>query len=62
MSATLTIAGLLCEGCSNAAIAERLFISLHTAKRHVEKVLDKLDVPSRAAVAARLLPLSGAGL
>lgn len=49
------VAGLLGEGCTNAAVAERLFISPHTAKRHVERVLDKLGVPSRAGVLSRLL-------
>lgn len=49
------IALLLAEGLSNSAIAERLFVSPHTARHHVESVLAKLEVPSRAAVAARLL-------
>jgi DNA-binding CsgD family transcriptional regulator len=49
------VALLVAEGCSNPEIAERLFLSLHTVKRHVEQVLAKLNVTSRAAVHARLL-------
>lgn len=49
------VALLLAEGCSNAEIAERLFVSPHTARHHVENVLGKLGINSRAAVAARLL-------
>lgn len=49
------VALLLAEGCSNAALADRLFVSPHTARHHVENVLAKLEVGSRAGVAARLL-------
>ena len=49
------VALLLAEGLSNEALAERLFVSRHTARHHVEAVLAKLDVAGRAAVAARLL-------
>jgi DNA-binding CsgD family transcriptional regulator len=49
------VALLLADGRSNAEIAEQLFISPHTTKRHVEKVLAKLEVSSRAKVLARLL-------
>ena len=49
------VALLLAEGLSNAEIAERLFVSPHTARHHVESVLAKLDLTSRAAVAARLM-------
>jgi DNA-binding NarL/FixJ family response regulator len=44
---------LVARGCSNADIAGRLFVSEHTVKRHVANILGKLDVPSRAAAAAR---------
>ena len=40
------------DGLSNAAIAKRLSISEHTAKRHVANILLKLDLPTRAAAAA----------
>jgi DNA-binding CsgD family transcriptional regulator len=49
------VALLLAEGLSNRAVAERLFISPHTARHHTEKVLDKLDLSSRAAVAITML-------
>jgi DNA-binding NarL/FixJ family response regulator len=55
------IAALIADGLSNSEIADRLFISVHTVKRHVEKILDKLAVPSRAAVHAKLLEASWAG-
>lgn len=35
------------EACSNAAIAERLFISEHTVKVHVSHVLEKLGFAAR---------------
>lgn len=46
------VLGLVAQGLSNAEIAERLFLSDHTIKRHVANILTKLDLPSRAAAAA----------
>jgi pimeloyl-ACP methyl ester carboxylesterase/DNA-binding CsgD family transcriptional regulator len=43
---------LVADGLSNAAIAERLYLSDHTVKRHVANILLKLDLPTRAAAAA----------
>ena len=43
---------LVAEGLSNAAIAARLGLSEHTAKRHVANILLKLDLPTRVAAAA----------
>ncbi len=45
---------LVADGLSNAAIAEQLDLSEHTAKRHVANILVKLDLPTRAAAAAIL--------
>jgi len=38
---------LLCEGLSNAQIAERLSIGITTVKTHVKHILQKLDVSDR---------------
>ena len=42
----------LAEGARNRQIASTLAISEFTVKRHVQNILQKLDVPSRAAAAA----------
>lgn len=49
------IANLLRQGASNRRIAEQLVISIRTAESHVENILHKLGVNSRADVAAALL-------
>jgi DNA-binding CsgD family transcriptional regulator len=41
------------EGKTNAEIAAILGISLHTVKRHVEKILQKLGAPNRSAAILR---------
>ncbi|MGC3943693.1 MAG: response regulator transcription factor [Chryseolinea sp.] len=38
---------LLTKGCSNAEIAEQLFLSLSTIKTHVSNLFVKMDVKSR---------------
>lgn len=48
------VAREIAEGKSNQLVAETLFISVHTAKRHTERVLQKLGVKSRAAVRAKI--------
>ena len=49
------VALLMAEGCTDAEIADRLFISVNTVHRHVAQVLAAMDVPSRAGVALALL-------
>jgi DNA-binding CsgD family transcriptional regulator len=46
------VAALLAKGLSNAALAERLFISPRTAAVHVSNILSKLGMGSRTEVAA----------
>lgn len=43
---------LLCDGCSNGQIGDRLFISAKTASVHVSNILAKLGVSSRGEAAA----------
>jgi DNA-binding CsgD family transcriptional regulator len=53
----LQVLALLAEGCRNAEIAGRLFVTEKTVDHHVSAVLEKLQVRSRgeaAAVANRL--------
>jgi DNA-binding NarL/FixJ family response regulator len=42
---------LIAEGCSNADVAQRLFISRRTAEHHVQHIYTKVGMSSRAAVA-----------
>jgi DNA-binding CsgD family transcriptional regulator len=51
----LEILTLLVDGSSNEEIAARLWISPRTVRAHVEHVLAKLDVPTRAAAASRAM-------
>lgn len=51
------VAILLGRGRTNREIARLLGFSEHTARRHTERVLAKLDVPCRAKVAALLASL-----
>jgi len=51
------VLALLAEGASNKQVANRLGISVHTAKFHVRSLLEKLDATGRTdavAHAARL--------
>jgi DNA-binding CsgD family transcriptional regulator len=43
---------LMADGASNKIIAERLGISVHTAKFHVGSILDKLDATGRTDAVA----------
>jgi DNA-binding CsgD family transcriptional regulator len=46
---------LMAEGASNRQIAERLGISVHTAKFHVRRITDKLDAVGRTDAVAMAL-------
>lgn len=45
------VARLVAEGCSNAEIASRLFLSPRTAANHVSNILSKLGVRRRSEIA-----------
>jgi len=51
------VLGLLAEGLTNKAIAERLGISDHTVKFHVNAVLGKLGVESRSEAIVQAIRL-----
>jgi DNA-binding NarL/FixJ family response regulator len=46
------VAAMVAKGMSNRQIAQELFLSEHTVKRHISKILRKLGLASRAEVAA----------
>jgi len=48
----LEVAGLVAEGLTNQAIARRLSVAPRTAETHVENIRRKLQVRSRAQIAA----------
>ena len=51
----LEVLQLIVEGCSNAAIAERLYITVGTVKTHVRNILNKLCADDRTQAAVRAL-------
>lgn len=50
----LEVARLLADGLRNGDIAERLGISSHTVRRHMEAILRRLNVTNRATAAKEL--------
>ena len=50
----LEVAHLLADGLRNGDIAEKLGISAHTVRRHMEAILRRLNVTNRAAAAKEL--------
>jgi DNA-binding CsgD family transcriptional regulator len=53
------IALLAAEGLSNVAIAQRLRLSAHTVRHYLERVLDRLGLHTRKALALHLMGGSG---
>ncbi|NMB87476.1 MAG: helix-turn-helix transcriptional regulator [Chloroflexi bacterium] len=49
---------LLAQGMTNKEIAEMLFISTNTVKRHIKAIFEKLDIHTRSAAAAKALVAS----
>ena len=49
-----SVAGLVAEGLSNPQIGERLYISRRTVQTHLAHVFAKLDISSRAQLAAEV--------
>jgi DNA-binding NarL/FixJ family response regulator len=49
------VLGLMAEGLSNVAIAERLFLSARTVEAHVGHLLNKLDIPDSQETNRRVL-------
>lgn len=49
----LQVLAELTVGRTNREIAERLYITPRTVGTHIEHILAKLDLPNRAAAAAR---------
>ena len=53
------VALLAAEGLSNVDIAQRLRLSAHTVRHYLERVLDRLGLHSRKALALHLIVSSG---
>ena len=50
-----SVVGLVAEGLSNPQIGERLYISRRTVQTHLAHVFAKLDISSRAQLAAEAI-------
>lgn len=44
----LTVLKLVSEGKTNQEIADQLFISVHTVKKHISNIFKKLNISSRS--------------
>jgi DNA-binding CsgD family transcriptional regulator len=54
------ILSLVAEGKTSREIAAALVVSPHTVRKHIEHILEKLDVPTRSAAVARAFGHAGA--
>ena len=45
---------LLAQGLTNKEIADKLFITINTVKRHLKAIFEKLEVHTRSAAAAKV--------
>lgn len=50
----LEVASLVATGLTNRQIAAQLFISVRTVEKHVDNILNKLDLSNRVQLAARI--------
>jgi DNA-binding CsgD family transcriptional regulator len=53
------IVSLVAEGMANVQIAQRLWVSPHTVRKHLENAFEKLGVSNRTAAAARVFGAPG---
>ena len=51
----LEVLGLMAEGRSNRAVADRLYITEHTVEKHVQNIFAKLRIPATTADHRRVL-------
>jgi DNA-binding CsgD family transcriptional regulator len=46
---------LICEGCTNREIGDKLYISEHTVKDHIKNIMRKMEVDTRNEIVAVML-------
>jgi DNA-binding NarL/FixJ family response regulator len=49
------VLGLLAEGCSNAGVASRIFVTQRSVEKHVTSIMSKLGLPSEPEAHRRVL-------
>jgi DNA-binding CsgD family transcriptional regulator len=52
---------LVAAGCTNAQVARAMGVSEATVRKHMENAFSRLDVGTRTAAVAKVLPLLAAG-